>query len=115
MKTLVLSQGLFGDVFNADDHRFNSKRRNKESTGGSHLEASVPDALEQKCLERYLFHCKFTNRSFSPFQLDALLELLGKADGYGHDINELLTVATASNWSRVVYDNHLKPNEKTSS
>lgn len=114
MKTIVLSKGLLGDVVNNDDPRFNSKRSNKESMGNNHLEASVPDALEQKYLERYLFHCKFTHRSFSPFQLDALLELLGKADGFGHDINELLTVATASGWSRVVYDNHLKPKEKTS-
>lgn len=114
MKTIVLSKGLLGDVVN-DDPRFNSKHSNKESIGNLNLEASVPDALEQKYLERYLFHFKFTNRTFSPFQLDALLELLGKADGFGHDINELLTIATASNWSRVVFDNHLKHKEKTSS
>lgn len=112
MKTIVLSQGLFGDVINDDDTRFNSKR--KKESSNNHLEASVPDSLDQKCLERYLFHYKFTNRSFSPFQLDALLELLGKADSFGHNINELLTVATASNWSRVVFDNHLKPLDKSS-
>ncbi len=115
MKTICIGKELFGDVVNDADPRFNSKRSNKDLIGNAKLEAIVPDSLDQKYLERYLFHCKFTHRSFSTFQLDALLELLMKADGFGYDINELLTIATASNWSRVVYDNHLKPKEKSSS
>jgi len=115
MKTIELNTILFAKNVGIDN-RFNKrfKEINKASDMESSIELLVPDILNPLVLERYILNCIKNNKPVNQFQLEALAELLTKADRCGHNINELLTVATASNWSRVVFDNHLKPLDKSS-
>ena len=111
MKTISIDSSLFARPIE-NDPRF--KYNKKQETLPKTIELHVPDRLEQRILERYILNCVENNRPVHYSQLDALSDLLEKADAFGHNINELLTVATASNWSRVVFDNHLKPLDKSS-
>ena len=78
------------------------------------IQFEVPDSIEERVLIRYVEHWYMAGSNVTTAQLEAIIELLIIADEQGHDVNELLTIATANCERRVVYDNHLKPNEKNS-
>ncbi len=81
----------------------------------SFIQFEVTDSIDTRVLIRYAEHWYTAGNNVTTSQLEAIIELLIIADENGHDVNELLTIATASREQRVVYDNHLKPKEKTSS
>lgn len=73
------------------------------------IELDAPDTLVTSRLTKYLDHCLSSGNYTSIHQVEALLELLTMAEGFGHDINLMLLKATANGWRQVVYDNHLQP------
>lgn len=96
----------------SEDYDFYDPRHGERH---SRIQFEVPDNLEGHILNRYVEHWYMAGSNVTTAQLDAIIELLIIADENGYDVNELLTIATASGERRVVYDNHLKPNDKTSS
>jgi hypothetical protein len=71
----------------------------------------VPDNLKGDLLKDYL-RCHAINGSpLNSVSCRALIALLTMADQYGHNINQMLLVATASGYRRVVYDHHLEPKQ----
>jgi len=72
-------------------------------------EFDAPDTISQKLLMDYISVWKARGNPMSIPQFEALLELLMIADGFGHNINHLLLIATASCLRQVVFDQHLQP------
>lgn len=74
----------------------------------SAIEVSVPDSLDMRNLNLYLWGGDKERKKLSCYQFETLIELLIRADANGHDINDLLKIASCAGNKQVVYEHHLK-------
>ena len=100
MKLLVIHTSCFG---------IESSYGKKKNPEPDFYNFDAPDALNEKRLMDYMEHRVAVGYPMTIPQTKALLELLTESDGFGHDINRMLLMATANGWRQVVYDNHLQP------
>ena len=109
MKSVRVSAKILGmdSSYDFDDPRYAEHH--------DFIQYEVPDSIDSIVLVRYVEHWYMFGSNVTTAQLESIIELLIIADENGYDVNELLTIATANCERRVVYDNHLKPREKSSS
>ena len=74
----------------------------------SAIDVSVPDSLDIRNLNLYLWRGDKRRNKLSGYQFVTLIELLVRADENGHDINDLLKIAYCSGNKQVVYEHHLR-------